>query len=77
MSMKISNGVSLGNIWSIVITLMAMAVLWGTSQGKLAYVEEELKELSIGKADKDVVEVRLESISSDIAEIKEMIKGLK
>ena len=75
--MKISNGVSLGNIWSIVITLMAMAVLWGTSQGKLEYVEEELKELSIGKADKNVVEVRLESISEDIAEIKEMIKGLK
>tara|TARA_Y100000296_G_scaffold42529_1_gene48953 strand:- start:159 stop:392 length:234 start_codon:yes stop_codon:yes gene_type:complete len=77
MSMKISNGVSLGNIWSIVITLMALAVLWGTNQSKLAYVEEELEELSIGKADKNVVEVQLEAISSDIAEIKEMIKGLK
>ena len=77
MSMKINNGVSLGNIWSIVITLMALAVLWGTNQSKLAYVEEELEELSIGKADKNVVEVRLESISEDIEEIKEMIKGLK
>ena len=77
MVMKISNGVSLGNIRSIVITLMALAVLWGTNQSKLAYVEEELEELSIGKADKNVVEVQLEAISSDIAEIKEMIKGLK
>ena len=77
MVMKISNGVSLGNIWSIVITLMALAVLWGTNQSKLAYVEEELEELNIGKADKNVVEVQLEAISSDIAEIKEMIKGLK
>ena len=77
MSMKINNGVSLGNIWSIVITLMALAVLWGTNQSKLAYVEEELEELSISKADKNVVEVQLEAISSDIAEIKEMIKGLK
>ena len=77
MVMKISNGVSLGNIWSIVITLMALAVLWGTNQSKLSYVEEELEELSIGKADKNVVEVQLEAISSDIAEIKEMIKGLK
>ena len=77
MSMKINNGVSLGNIWSIVITLMALAVLWGTNQSKLAYVEEELEELSIGKAAKNVVEVQLEAISSDIAEIKEMIKGLK
>ena len=77
MSMKISNGVSLGNIWSIVITLMAMAVLWGTNQSKLAYVEGELEELSDSKADKNVVEVQLEAISSDIAEIKEMVKGLK
>jgi len=77
MTMKISNGVSLGNIWSIVITLMALAVLWGTNQSKLAYVEDELEELSISKADKNVVEVQLEAISSDIAEIKEMIKGLK
>ena len=77
MSMKINNGVSLGNIWSIVITLMALAVLWGTNQSKLAYVEEELEELSDSKADKNVVEVQLEAISSDIAEIKEMIKGLK
>ena len=77
MSMKISNGVSLGNIWSIVITLMALAVLWGTNQSKLAYVEEELEELNDSKADKDVVEVQLEAISSDIAEIKEMVKGLK
>ena len=77
MMMKISNGVSLGNIWSIVITLMALAVLWGTNQSKLAYVEGELEELSDSKADKNVVEVQLEAISSDIAEIKEMIKGLK
>ena len=77
MSMKISNGVSLGNIWSIVITLMALAVLWGTNQSKLAYVEGELEELSDSKADKNVVEVQLEAISSDIAEIKEMVKGLK
>ena len=77
MIMKISNGVSLGNIWSIVITLMALAVLWGSSQSKLEYVEGEIEELSISKADKDVVEVQLEAISSDIAEIKEMVKGLK
>jgi len=77
MSMKISNGVSLGNVWSIVITLMALAVLWGSNQSKLEYVESEIEELSISKADKDVVEVQLEAISSDIAEIKEMVKGLK
>ena len=75
--MKISNGVSLGNIWSIVITLMALAVLWGSSQSRLDYVEEEIEELSIVKADKDVIELHLDLITRDIAEIKEMIKELK
>ena len=77
MSMKISNGVSLGNIWSIVITLMALAVLWGTNQGKLAYVEGEIEELNDSKADKDVIELHLDLITSDIAEIKELLKELK
>jgi hypothetical protein len=77
MSMKISNGFSLGNIWSIVITLMALAVLWGSSQSKLDYVESELKDLRIKKANKDVIEVKLEVMSSDISEIKEMLRELK
>ena len=77
MSMKISNGFSLGNIWSIIITLMALAVLWGSSQSKLDYVESELKDLRIKKANKDVIEVKLEVMSSDISEIKEMLRELK
>jgi Tfp pilus assembly protein PilO len=75
--MKISNGVSLGNIWSIVITLMALAVLWGSSQSKLEYVEGEIEDLRIKKANKDVIEVKLEVMSSDISEIKEMLRDLK
>ena len=77
MSMKISNGFSLGNIWSIVITLMALAVLWGSSQSKLDYVESEIKDLILKKANKDVIEVKLEVMSSDISEIKEMLRELK
>ena len=76
MSMKISNGFSLGNIWSIVITLMALAVLWGSSQSKLDYVESEIKDLRLKKANKDVIEVKLEVMSSDISEIKEMLREL-
>tara|TARA_R100001594_G_scaffold64558_2_gene98843 strand:+ start:265 stop:492 length:228 start_codon:yes stop_codon:yes gene_type:complete len=75
--MKISNGFSLGNIWSIVITLMALAVLWGSSQSKLDYVESEIKDLRLKKANKDVIEVKLEVMSSDISEIKEMLRELK
>ena len=77
MTMKISNGVSLGNIWSIVITLMALAVLWGSNQSKLDYVESEIEELNTSKADKNVNELHLDLITNDIAEIKEMLKELK
>jgi len=77
MTMKISNGVSLGNIWSIVITLMALAVLWGSNQSKLDYVESEIEELNTSKADKNVIELHLDLITNDIAEIKEMLKELK
>ena len=77
MSMKISNGFSLGNTWSIIITLMALAVLWGSSQSKLEYVEDEIEDLKIKKADRDVIELHLDLITNDISEIKQMIRDLK
>jgi len=77
MLMKISNGFSLGNIWSIIITLMALAVLWGSSQSKLEYVEGEIEDLKIKKADRDVIELHLDLITNDISEIKQMIRDLK
>ena len=75
--MKISNGFSLGNVWSIIITLMALAVLWGSSQSKLEYVEDEIEDLKIKKADRDVIELHLDLITNDISEIKQMIRDLK
>ena len=77
MSMKISNGFSLGNVWSIIITLMALAVLWGSSQSKLEYVEDEIEDLKIKKADRDVIELHLDLITNDISEIRQMIRDLK
>ena len=74
--MKINGGVSTGNILSIAVTLMALAVLWGSNQVKLEYVESSVKDLRLIKADKDVIEVQLEGITSDISEIKQMIKEL-
>ena len=56
---------------------MALAVLWGSSQSKLDYVESEIKDLRLKKANKDVIEVKLEVMSSDISEIKEMLRELK
>jgi len=75
--MKINGGISMGNIWTIVVTVLAMAVLWGSSQTKIEYIDAEIKNLMLKKANKDVIEVKLEVMSSDIAEIKQLIKEMK
>jgi len=75
--MKINNGVSLGNIWTIAVTLLALAVLWGSNQAKIQNVENDIKNLQIEKADKDLIEVKLDNMSSQIEEIKQMIKDIK
>tara|TARA_R100000664_G_C2742767_1_gene130971 strand:- start:697 stop:924 length:228 start_codon:yes stop_codon:yes gene_type:complete len=75
--MKINNGISLGNIWTIAITLLALAVLWGSGQTKIQNVESDIEKLETEKADKDVIEVKLDNMSSQIAEIKEMLKEIK
>ena len=75
--MKINNGISLGNIWTIAITLLALAVLWGSGQTKIQNVESDIEKLETEKADKDVIEVKLDNMSSQIAEIKEMLKQIK
>ena len=54
---------------------MALAVLWGSNQVKIDHVEEDIKELSINKADRNVIEVKLDNMSAQILEIKEMIKN--
>jgi Tfp pilus assembly protein PilO len=77
MAMKINNGISLGNIWTIAITLLALAVLWGSGQTKIQNVESDIEKLETEKADKDVIEVKLDNMSSQIAEIKEMLKEIK
>tara|TARA_R110000751_G_scaffold156957_1_gene262377 strand:+ start:201 stop:428 length:228 start_codon:yes stop_codon:yes gene_type:complete len=75
--MKINNGVSLGNIWTIAITLGALAVLWGSNQTKLENVQNDIEKLEVNKADRDVIEVKLDNMSFQISEIKQMLKDRK
>ena len=77
MAMKINNGVSLGNIWTIAITLGALAVLWGSNQTKLENVQNDIEKLEVNKADRDVIEVKLDNMSFQISEIKQMLKDRK
>ena len=75
--MKINNGISLGNIWTIAITFLALDVLWGSGQTKIQNVENDIEKLEVSKADKDVIEVKIDYMSSQIDEIKEMLKEIK
>ena len=69
--MKINGGISMGNIITIVMLAVTMAVSWGAMSNNLAQVEEQVSL----KADKAVVDLNFEYIKRDLAEIKELVKN--
>jgi len=69
--MKINGGISVGNIITIVMLAVTMAVSWGAMTNNLAQVEEQVSL----KADKAVVDLNFEYIKRDLAEIKELVKN--
>ena len=68
--MKISNGISLGNIVTISMLLVAIIFGWSTMSSDISTLKSEIDE----KADKDVVEVKFEYIQQELSEIKEILK---
>ena len=68
--MKIDGGISIGNLWTIVVTLMALAVLWGSSQNRIANLEKTLNR----KANKAVVDVKFDFIQTQLSDIKTMLE---
>ena len=69
--MKINGGISVGNIITIAMLAVTMAVSWGAMSNNLAQVEEQVSL----KADKAVVDLNFEYIKRDLAEIKELVKN--
>jgi len=69
--MKINGGISVGNIITIAMLAVTMAVSWGAMTNNLAQVEEQVSL----KADKAVVDLNFEYIKRDLAEIKELVKN--
>jgi hypothetical protein len=67
---KISNGISLGNIVTITTLLVAIIFGWSTMSSDISSLKSEIDE----KADKDVVEVKFEYIQQELSEIKEILK---
>ena len=69
--MKINGGISVGNIITIVMLAVTMAVSWGAMSNNLAQVEEQVSL----KADKAVVDLNFEYIKRDLSERKELVKN--
>ena len=60
------NGVSTGNWLTIVVLLVSVAVAWGSWTTSLRQIQKEVEK----KADKDVVELKLDYIIEQINELK-------
>ena len=69
--MKINGGISVGNIITIVMLGVSMAVAWGAMNSSIEKIEEQVAL----KADRAVVDVNFEYIKRDLAEIKELVKN--
>ena len=70
--MRLNGNFSVGNVWTIIITLMALAVLWGSSQNRIANIERQLER----KADRELVEVKFEFIQSQLSDIKQLLEPI-
>jgi len=70
--MKLNGDFSMGNVWTIITTLMALAVLWGSSQNRISNIEKQLDQ----KADRELVEVKFEFIQSQLSDIKQLLEPI-
>jgi len=70
--MKINGSFSIGNVWTIAVTLLALAVLWGSNQNKIDNLEKAIET----KANKELVEVKFEFIQSQLSEIKDLLEPI-
>ncbi|MAE83497.1 MAG: hypothetical protein CMB80_12215 [Flammeovirgaceae bacterium] len=71
--MKINGGISVGNLITIAMLGVAMAVSWGAMDSKLINVQTQLDK----KANKELINVQLKYIQRDVAEIKAILKDTK
>jgi len=71
--MKINGGISVGNIITIGMLAITVALAWGAMDSRLLLVQDELGK----KADKELINVKLKYIQRDVAEIKQMLKDQK
>jgi hypothetical protein len=68
--MKVNGNVSVGNILTIAVILLSVAVGWGSIQANVNDIDNMVKT----KANKDVVDIQFLYIQKQLDEIKTLIK---
>ena len=71
--MKINGGISIGNIITIAAMLITIAIAYGSLDNRMSTVNKDLNK----KADKELINYKIEVIMNDIAEIKQLLKRRK
>ena len=71
--MHVDSKLSIGNIITIGVLFISVAVSWGMVKSSI----NSLKVAIESKADKSVVNVKLDYMQEDITEIKQMLKEMK
>ena len=71
--MKINGGISIGNIITIAAMLVTIAIAYGSLDNRMSTVSKDLNK----KADKELINYKIEVIMNDIAEIKQLLKRRK
>lgn len=69
--MKISKGITTGNIIQIVVMLLGLAVLWGETGKRVDYIEKEVNK----KANVESVNIQFQHISEQLNELKSMLRN--
>ena len=71
--MKINGGISTGKILTIAAMLVTIAIAYGSLDNRMNSVADGLDK----KADKELINYKIEVIMNDVAEIKQILKRRK
>ena len=71
--MKINGGISTGSILTIAAMLVTIAIAYGSLDNRMNSVADGLDK----KADKELINYKIEVIMNDVAEIKQILKRRK
>ena len=71
--MKLNTNISLENVMTIIVLIGSMTLAFGFMKSDISHIEK-MVEL---KADKEIIEYKLDVIHTELMNIKEMIKEKK